>query len=369
MDRARSLKVLFFSRGRGRGHAVPDLAIAREMEQLLPDMRLRFASYSTGAATLAENGYEVIDLGLADEAPFLQSLVMAQRAIVAEQPDVVVAHEEFAALPAAKSLGYPTSFIVDFFPPEKSAWMEALTYADEILFIERRGIFPEPAHVKGKVRYLGPVVRDMVWTRADRERARHSLSLPSSALVVAVIPGAWATERRAPILDVVTAAFERLAEPEKKLVWVAGDDYEVLSQRLAGDRDVVVLRSHSPIEQLMVASDLVITKANRGTTIDLNSLGVPSISLSYGLNPIDESILPRIRSNHALDARGVDAEFLSELIRQVVRGGATTPLVNPLCPQYGPGGAAPVAAELARFIGIRPSTEAAPVEAASPASS
>jgi hypothetical protein len=41
--------VLFFARGRGRGHAVPDTAIVDELLQLSPDLNVCFASYATGA--------------------------------------------------------------------------------------------------------------------------------------------------------------------------------------------------------------------------------------------------------------------------------------------------------------------------------
>jgi hypothetical protein len=91
---------------------------------------------------------------------------------------------------------------------------------------------------------------------------------------VSVIPGAWATEQRAPIVDLVIPAFQGLADEDKKLIWIAGRDHEALSGRLAEQPGVMVMKECSPIEKLMVASDLVVTKANRGTTIDLASLGV-----------------------------------------------------------------------------------------------
>ena len=151
-------KVLFFSRGRGRGHAIPDLAIAAELARLAPELTVRFASYATGLETLVEAGHAAVDLQLPDDAPYLELLVRAARVIAAEQPDLVVSHEEFAALPAARTFGLPSVFVVDFFP-SRDVWLESLRYADDILFIERRGIFAEPAELRGRVRYLGPVVR------------------------------------------------------------------------------------------------------------------------------------------------------------------------------------------------------------------
>ena len=48
--------VLFFSRGKGRGHAVPDAAIASDLVGREPDVKITFASYGMGAATLKSLG-------------------------------------------------------------------------------------------------------------------------------------------------------------------------------------------------------------------------------------------------------------------------------------------------------------------------
>jgi hypothetical protein len=53
-------------------------------------------------------------------------------------------------------------------------------------------------------------VRCLAATRADRNGARAALALESDERVVSVIPGAWATEERAPIFDLVVPAFQGL---------------------------------------------------------------------------------------------------------------------------------------------------------------
>jgi UDP:flavonoid glycosyltransferase YjiC (YdhE family) len=309
--------ILFFTRGRGRGHALPDLAIEAELKQLFPTVALQFVSYSTGADTLRQAGHNVVDLGLRDDAPYLEILARTTRAIIQHQPSFVVSHEEFAVLPVAKALGLHTIFIVDFFPSTEIR-RESLRYADEILFIEQRGIFPEPAEAKGRTKYLGPILRPLVFSRADRAKAREALGIAEHDKLVATIPGAWATEARAPIVDLVAPAFAALPYTQKRLLWIAGRDHPAISQTLAASPDTIVVESHAPVEQVMVASDLVITKANRGTSIDLARLGIPSISLSYGLNPIDELVLARLHTNLPLDARAVDASFLAEAMTGII---------------------------------------------------
>ena len=210
-------------------------------------------------------------------------------------------------------------------------------------------MFAAPPRLASKVRYVGPLLRRLSLTRADRADARSALGLPPAATVVAVIPGAWATEERAPIADLVVPAFQTLAGADKALVWVGGRDHEALARRLADVPGARVLKDLSPIERLMVASDLVITKTNRGTTIDLASLGIPSISLSFGLNPIDEAVVPRIHSNVALQAGGLDGAFLAGVMADVLaraRAGAFAPSQD-----YRPGGAGVIARELLKFAG------------------
>jgi UDP-N-acetylglucosamine:LPS N-acetylglucosamine transferase len=340
-------QMLFFSRGRGRGHAVPDMMVAEELRRIDPELAPAFVSYGTGADTLAEGGYPVFDLELPDDAPFFEILVRAARLIAREQPDIVVAHEEFAALPAAKALDCPALFIVDFFlPTADHPWMQSLHYADEILFIERRGLFPEPPGAAGRTSYVGPIVRRLSWTRADRARARQELGLAPAATVVSVIPGSWATEERAPLVELVRHAFASLPAADKTLVWVAGRDHERLSALFGSDPHVRVLEGHSPIEALMVASDLVITKANRGTTIELACLGVPSISLSYGANIVDETIVARLPSHLALNAKAVDAPYLAE----VMTAALSEP---PPPPRPQGGGELAVARGVARFLEVK----------------
>jgi UDP-N-acetylglucosamine:LPS N-acetylglucosamine transferase len=343
-----STKVAFFCRGRGRGHAIPDIEIAGELRRLRPRFELQFVSYGVGAATLRSAGLPVIDLPLNDNSRPLESAIRSLQALNACEPDFVVSHEEFLVLPMAKALGLPTALVVDFFPPVE-IWAESLQYADQILFIEHQGMFPEPTVARGRVKYLGPVVRQM--RRDGRERARAALGMTGAAMVISVIPGAYATESKAPLLDLVIDAFRGLPHATKRLVWIAGADVEAIASAVADQADVIVRSEYSPIEDLMTASDLVITKANRGTTIEASSLGVPSISISYWLNPIDEVVIPRICSNTALTAKGIDAAYLAATIVERVASHATTP--TPPNPRYRAGGAASVAASLVEAIDAR----------------
>jgi hypothetical protein len=104
--------VLFFSRGRGRGHAIPDSAVCWDLKARHPRISVVMASYATGAMTLRELGWPMFDLNLPEENPLFAIIVRCGELIEGLRPKFVVSHEEFDALPAAKIFGLPTIFIV-----------------------------------------------------------------------------------------------------------------------------------------------------------------------------------------------------------------------------------------------------------------
>ncbi|MFZ0936527.1 MAG: hypothetical protein WA015_19550 [Bryobacteraceae bacterium] len=276
-------------------------------------------SYGTGAATLTRCGHSVINLQLPDNNAFLETYRRVACVIARLSPNVVIAHEEFAAAPAAKLFGLPVYFLTDFFASPAHIWMESLAYADEVIFIDEPGIHEPPAYLRDKIYYTGPIIRPFAYCPDDRLRARSELRLQSDAVVVLVLPGGWLNEKRAPIVDLVMPAFKSLPFEKKVLVWIAGQDSELLQARYRDDSDVIVKELDWQIDRWMVACDVAITKGTRITSLELASLGVPSISLSFGLNRPDDIRVARIPSNTALDARTLNSQRLAAEILRILQ--------------------------------------------------
>ena len=300
-------KILWFSRGRGRGHAIPDLEIARELERLDSSAQIHFVSYGTGAHTLEEFGRSVVDLGLPDFGSITDSTVLSGKLIGWLKPDLVVSHEEFPALPAAKIFARPTVAILDFFSGSDSLAMQSLRFADRVIFTDRRGYFEEPAFLKGKVQYTGPVLRRFEFARKDRARARRELGIAADAFVVAVLPGTW-TEAMAPIAKQVWGAFAQLPSP-KHLIWLAGADSASL--RSHARANVTVIDQDYRVERLMVAADVAITKSSRKTVIELEALGIPAVNISYGHNPMDDRRAAAVASHRRIAGGELTAKALA----------------------------------------------------------
>lgn len=311
--------VLFFSRGRGCGHAIPDIEIVKGLLKESDDVEVRFVSYATGARTIEEFGFPLVDLDLPELNPETETTVLAGKLIRWLRPDLVVSHEEFAALPVAKIFDRSTIFITDWFTDAEKHSMHTLKCADEILFMDEPGHFDEPPWVKGRVKYVGPVLRNFEYTHEDRPRARHELGIPPDATVISVFPGSW-TEEEVPIMDMVLGAYDRLTNKTKRLVWVAGSGIDLLRNRVSGRQDVILRGRDWQIDRIMVASDVAITKATRVTSIELASFGIPSVALCPGVNRGDEARIRRIDQVIPLDVRQVTAEKLfAALIAQEKR--------------------------------------------------
>lgn len=303
--------VLFFSRGRGYCHAIPDIEIARALLALRDDVDLRMVSYASGAKAIANAGLPLIELELPELNPITLTTVLAAKLIGWLRPTLVIAHEEFPAMPAAKIFDVPAVFLTDWFLEPDTYPMHALQFADAVYFLDDHGIYEEPPFLKGRVEYLGRLQRAFAYTRQDRPKAREELGIVADALVVAVLPGRFNTEAHAPIADLVLQAFDQLSVPTKHLLWVAGDDAPTLRARTANRPDITILDFEPQIDRVMVAADVAITKANRKTVLELESFGIPQIALAFGLNPIDEKRAKHVSGLTLLAAPQRNSETLS----------------------------------------------------------
>ena len=188
---------------------------------------------------------------------------------------------------------------------------------DEVLFIDEKGVFDEPPYLKGKIHYVDAVLREFQYSRNDRDRAREELDLPRDATIICVLPGSW-TEQRAPIFDLVLAAFDAIGKQQKRLIWIAGKDHDSLKEKTKDRPEIIIKQQDWQMDRLMVAGDLAVTKATRKTLKELAALGVPSISLSHGRNEIDDAVAAKIPTNLALRADSMDGAGLARHIAEIL---------------------------------------------------
>jgi hypothetical protein len=289
------------------------LAIAKQLQLLLPEVRIGFVSYGTGAATFRELGHAVTDLDLPDRPGlFGVERKLPELFEASPRPALVVAHEEFSVCPVARAYGIPAVLATDWLLDDPTSWQTAsLKETDEVLFLDDEQVFTQwlfrrPAYAAEKVHCVGPVLRPLRFR--DRRLARQQAGLPQDALVVAVFihPGRR-TEEVAPLREVLEKAFTTLPDSPKILLW---------------DRD-----GDAEFDRTMAAADVAITKGNRNIVLELASLGTPSISVSHGLNTIDDlrTVSHRaavaLASNRTVTHARLTAPRLAKLMREMIQRG------------------------------------------------
>lgn len=292
------------------------MAIVKALRAANPHYEVTFVSYATGAETLDRAGENVVDIAVPEDGDFIETLLRGYAVIMTFRPDLVVAHEEFAAITASRLAGTNSLYLAAWLPPRGSVEASCLVHAGKILVLGEPGIFPQLSPPTPQPRFVGPILRTFELSRSDRVSARDRLGLSNSATIIVVVQGGWATEEKAPLADVLIPAFNSLHAREKMLVWLAGRDKTLLSGRVGEASDVRVEEFHNPIDPWLVASDLLITKGTRNITLEAARLGLRSISISHRLNPIDDMLLPRIRSNTCLYADAVDQGIVCNYIEQ-----------------------------------------------------
>ena len=304
--------ILFFSRGRGYGHAITDLELDRRLAELGAGFTIRYFSYGTGAGVFRARGVEVCDLQLADEASPLAVGLRASVEIARHRPQVIVAHEDVFVPVAAKMHGIPCIYVSTWLPQPASLAWDAVDCADSLLVIEDGGLFPFPPSCAHKLQHSGPVVRAMKHGPKDRARLRSLLGLSAESVVWLVIPGGWANESRAPVARSMLAAFRQLQQThaDAHLLWLGEVKEPALLDEFARISNVRVLTFCDDSEKYMIASDVIFTKGTHGVTLEAAQLGVPSISISYRANPIDEILVPRVANNTHLHALAITPDML-----------------------------------------------------------
>jgi hypothetical protein len=316
-------KLLFVSRGRGRGHALPDSAIASALLKIVPSLDIRFVSYSTGAATLRADGWHVIDLELPPDNNIWDPLVKLCSVMLAERPALVVSHEEFSAVALAKPFGASCVFLTDWLA--ESVQLQSLKYSDAVLFLDDAGYYDVPPYLNNRIKYFGPVFQTVPEEMKPAD-IRNRLGIAPNTRLVLGAPGAGSahTEGRAPIFELVAGAFDLLDIPEKLLIWVVDEpDFSALNQKIENRSDIRLMKPHSDFISTMAAADLVITKGNRISVLEAAALGIPSISLSFGNNPVDDYRVCRVPTNTALRVRGITPAIVKEHISRYLKSGRT----------------------------------------------
>ncbi|MEN6551450.1 MAG: UDP-N-acetylglucosamine--N-acetylmuramyl-(pentapeptide) pyrophosphoryl-undecaprenol N-acetylglucosamine transferase [Methanobacterium sp.] len=307
------MKVLFMTCGIGLGHVSRDITLAKKHEEKNVDVT--FASYGSGYEMLSKQGnYKIFKLpdiqlyggnGKLDikytakksiNVPFifLKSIYHESKIIKELKPDIVIGDSHYSAPIISKMLKIPCILITneltlnfaELYPDKK-----IIEYAENGLkrFIEDVSnqcnaiIIPDiensieiPPKLRDITTFTGPFLKRNPSQIEDKNELRKKLGFHEDDTIVLVTVGGSKFGKKLLNLIINSAKWIDC----NKIVIVTGPQ---ISSAFIQDSDKIVKKEFlEDIMEWMKLSDVVISLAGHNTTMELASLGIPSI-----LVPID----------------------------------------------------------------------------------
>jgi hypothetical protein len=286
------MRICYFIRGHGYGHAARDLRIIEAMRALAPGMDIDIASAGTGVEYLTARGIECTDLEIDD----YQDLEMSSTWKIwrhlhrTPAPDLVISDELFPAVPFSKNvLEVPCVLMTDLFYQDfgQPQHDQLLDGAEEVIVVDFPGSHPQPIRTRAPVRHVGPVV-----TKFGPGRRQHR-----TLVATASFGGRPDRPETQAMLRCTLASWRRYAAAEDRLNVLVPRD--AVDGSLPGDADQrIEWVGFTPApERFYCASDVVITDALGFTNCELAYNGIPAVAflVSEAAAHFPKSFTRRIR--------------------------------------------------------------------------
>ncbi|HML04663.1 MAG TPA: UDP-N-acetylglucosamine--N-acetylmuramyl-(pentapeptide) pyrophosphoryl-undecaprenol N-acetylglucosamine transferase [Methanobacterium sp.] len=302
------MKVLMISCGIGLGHASRCIALAEELNK--KNIDVVFASYGSGYKMLKEHGkYEISKLpdikfygdngGLdikqtakkSIDMPyiFLKSIYHESKIIKKIKPDIIVADAHYSVPITAKVLGIPCILITneltlnfsDLYPQEKT--MEYLEnglkrfindvsrQCNAIIIPDIEDSIEVPPKLKEKTVFTGPFLKQNPAEIEDKNKIREKLGFKENEKIVLVTVGGSEFGKK-----LLKTIYKISGELDcDKLIMVTGPQID--SGFITDNTKIIKKQFLENIMEWMKLSDVIISLSGHTTTMEIASLGIPSI--------------------------------------------------------------------------------------------
>ncbi|OPX60236.1 MAG: undecaprenyldiphospho-muramoylpentapeptide beta-N- acetylglucosaminyltransferase [Methanobacterium sp. PtaB.Bin024] len=310
------MKVLIIPCGIGMGHTSRSLALAQKFHQNGDEVL--FASYGSGYEMLNEySTFDVVKLpnikfyGSSGElnlkytarksidAPyiFLKSIYHESRIIKEFKPDVVVSDSHYSVPITCKVLGIPCVLVSNDISPEiKDAYTNDRTMeylenglqrfikdvsrlCQSIIIPDIKNSWDIPPQIRDRVYYTGPILKMDAKKMDSKDELRKRFGFGKSEKIVMVTVGG--SEFGNKLLNLVCQAAPDLECD--RLILVTGPQIE-LDQEISSSN--IIFKSYlEDIMEWMKLSDLVVSLAGHTTSMEIASLGIPSIMVPIQNHP------------------------------------------------------------------------------------
>lgn len=328
------MKVVFFSRGLGIGHAARDLALASALKS--KSVESTFFSYESGLKYFHSMQVPVKDIGFSNTShavmdtetlihSFFEDL-FEYSSLLTKEEGLVIGDEELFLPFTCKILKRPSIFITDWFPnmiqKYKSDALIPMAYAafdqaDCIVVPDFEDQVTIPEQLKEKTFFCGPFFRgDIQQLRESRLHLRRKHGFDGTFVVVVTVGG---SKLNFPVLEKCIQAYRNLSETEDtRMILITGPD---ISPEELPDTEAEIRQFVPDFMELAVSSDLVITGAGHSTLMELSALGVPCIVIPIAGWVSQEREAARVGKEHAglvLPRQDVTPEGLAMTVKDLL---------------------------------------------------
>jgi len=309
-----SLEVLYFSAVTDHRNALVDATIASELLRLEPALNITFASCDLGAAALRHLGFRVSDLDVYKNSGIWEWWICGHSLLSESRPTLVISHGEFHVLPLAKASHVPVIFLADWIGNLSDPFTQCLQYANEVIVLDEPGHLDVPPFLRGKTSFAGAVLQKAVPNAGSSLSGAPIASQRGPLAIVFVSHGLDpCKDGQFDAVSLVLEAFEAINIEAKHLFWVVGEaELELTDCGIQDRRNVSQVKWGAYSISNLQFADLLITACNSERLGEFAGLGIPSISLSCGQNPIEEWRVARIPGNTALRVGGLSANALRD---------------------------------------------------------
>jgi len=303
-----NMKVLMMPCGIGMGHTSRSISLAEKLQER--NVEVVFASYGSGYEMLKAQGkYETAKLpdikfygnnGGFDikytarksiDVPFifLKSIYHESKIIKKFKADVIVADAHYSVPITAKVLGVPCIMVTNeltlnfsrLYPDEKT--MEYLEnglkrFINDVLKLCSAILIPDiensievPPKLKEKTIFTGPFLKQNPDEMEDKKKIRQKLGFKEDEKIVLVTVGG--SEFGKKLLSIIYDASEEI--DCDKLIIITGPQ---IDSDFIPDSDKIIKKKFlENIMEWMKLSDVIVSLAGHATTMEIASLGIPSI--------------------------------------------------------------------------------------------
>ncbi len=309
------MKVLLIPCGIGMGHTSRSVALAQKLEEKGDEVL--FASYGSGYQTLNEySDYDVVELptikfyGSSGElnfkhtarksidAPyiFLKSIYHESRIIKEFNPDVVVSDSHYSVPITCKVLGIPCVLVSNDLAPElkeeyqKDRTLEYLEnglqrfikdvsrLCQSIIIPDIQNSYEVPSPVRDRVNFTGPILKMNPKTMDGKNELRERFGFDKSEkMVMATVGGSEFGNKLLKLLHQAAPDLDC-----DRIILVTGPQIKL---DLKSSPRIICKRFLGDIMEWMKLSDFLVSLAGHTTSMEIASLGIPSLMVPIENHP------------------------------------------------------------------------------------